>query len=183
MPEHKSPRKIRVLSIVRGVRMRWRFRMFLRGLSIVLGAGFLAFLLSAYGLEASRFSPGAVIGPPDRGMGHRGSTHPLLPGSSPLPKDHRRSGCPLPGGAGTVFGGGYSGCGRGREGWVRPKPFGLPGTAGPAGREGRGQGQGRGLWASDRPTGAVPGIWSAGDHLHRRIPVPLLRPSPESDME
>ena len=62
MPERNSPRKIRVLSIVRSVRMRWRLRMFLRGLSIVLGASFLAFLLSAYGLEASRFSPGAVTG-------------------------------------------------------------------------------------------------------------------------
>jgi hypothetical protein len=31
-----------------------------RGLSIVLGAGFLAFLISAYGLEAARFSPMAV---------------------------------------------------------------------------------------------------------------------------
>ncbi len=62
MPERSSPRKIRVLSIVRSVRMRWRLRMFLRGSSIVLGASFLAFLLSAYGLEATRFSPGAVTG-------------------------------------------------------------------------------------------------------------------------
>ncbi|MBT8396609.1 MAG: DUF4175 domain-containing protein, partial [Gemmatimonadetes bacterium] len=61
MPEHKSPRKIRVLPIIRSVRTRWRLRLFLRGLSIVLGAGFLAFLLSAYGLEAARFSPGSVV--------------------------------------------------------------------------------------------------------------------------
>jgi len=36
--------------------------MVLRGLAITLGAGFLAFLLSAYGLEATRFSPAAVTG-------------------------------------------------------------------------------------------------------------------------
>ena len=40
--------------------MRWRLRMAIRGAGIILGAGFVAFLLSAYGLEAARFSPGAV---------------------------------------------------------------------------------------------------------------------------
>ncbi|MGD2121695.1 MAG: hypothetical protein PVJ76_08120, partial [Gemmatimonadota bacterium] len=57
MPARRS---FRVLPIIRSVRTRWRLRMVLRGLSIVLGAGFLAFLLSAYGLEATRFSPSAV---------------------------------------------------------------------------------------------------------------------------
>jgi len=60
MPDRKSPRKISVLPIIRSVRMRWRFRMAVRGLSLVAGAGFLAFLLSAYGMEALRFSPTAV---------------------------------------------------------------------------------------------------------------------------
>jgi hypothetical protein len=35
--------------------------MFIRGLGIVLASGFVAFLVSAYGLEAARFSPQAVI--------------------------------------------------------------------------------------------------------------------------
>ena len=60
MPDRRSPEKLRVRPILRSLRTRWRFRMLVRGLSIVLAAGFVAFLLSAYGLEAARFSPGAV---------------------------------------------------------------------------------------------------------------------------
>ena len=35
--------------------------MFLRGAAIVLGAGLVVFLISAYGMDRFRFSPGAVL--------------------------------------------------------------------------------------------------------------------------
>ena len=53
-------RHTRILKLVRRVRARWRLRIALRGLSIVLGTGLVAFLFSAYGLEYFRFSPRAV---------------------------------------------------------------------------------------------------------------------------
>ena len=49
-----------ILPIVQNIRRRWRVRIVLRGISITLAAGFAAFLLSAYALEALRFSAGAV---------------------------------------------------------------------------------------------------------------------------
>ena len=60
MPDRRSSPTGRVLPIIRNVRARWRLRMAVRGLSLVLAAGFAAFLLSAFGLEAARFSPLAV---------------------------------------------------------------------------------------------------------------------------
>jgi len=51
----------RVLFMVRRIRRRWRARIAIRGLAIVLGAGLLVFLLSVYGLELSRFSATSVI--------------------------------------------------------------------------------------------------------------------------
>ncbi len=68
-------------------------------LSIVLGAGFLAFLLSAYGLEAARFSPAAVTGLRVVTWGIVLLLTYLLPHQTPLPAGLRRSGGPLPGGA------------------------------------------------------------------------------------
>ena len=50
-----------LVRVVRHVRGRWRLKIAMRGSAIVLGAGILAFLLSAYGLEYFRFSPEAVI--------------------------------------------------------------------------------------------------------------------------
>ena len=50
-----------LVRVVRHVRGRWRLKIAMRGSAIVLGAGTLAFLLSAYGLEYFRFSPSAVI--------------------------------------------------------------------------------------------------------------------------
>ena len=50
-----------LVRVVRHVRGRWRLKIATRGSAIVLGAGTLAFLLSAYGLEYFRFSPAAVI--------------------------------------------------------------------------------------------------------------------------
>ena len=47
--------------VIRRVRNRWRVRIALRGLVIVLGAGLAAFLVSSYGLEFFRFSSGSVV--------------------------------------------------------------------------------------------------------------------------
>jgi len=50
-----------LLRVIRSVRRRWRLRVAVRGLAIVLGAGLLVFLISAYGMDRLRFSPTAVI--------------------------------------------------------------------------------------------------------------------------
>jgi uncharacterized protein DUF4175 len=50
-----------VLRVVRQVRGRWRARIAIRGLAIVLGAGLVAFGLSVFGLEQLRFTPQAVL--------------------------------------------------------------------------------------------------------------------------
>ncbi len=52
----------RVREILGSVRSRWRLRVALRGVAIVLGAGIALFLVSAFGLSALRFSAAAVIG-------------------------------------------------------------------------------------------------------------------------
>ncbi|MGD2067951.1 MAG: hypothetical protein PVI57_04640 [Gemmatimonadota bacterium] len=59
-PAGRVPRGGDVLGIIRRVRRRWRLRILLRGLSITLAAALAAFLLSAWALEAVRFSAGAV---------------------------------------------------------------------------------------------------------------------------
>ncbi|MEJ2539417.1 MAG: hypothetical protein P8188_05525 [Gemmatimonadota bacterium] len=51
----------RLDDLIRRVRRRWRARLLLRGGSIVLAAGLAAVALSVWGLEATRFSPGAVL--------------------------------------------------------------------------------------------------------------------------
>ena len=58
---HKGALHHRVLSMVRQIRRRWRTRIAIRGMAIVLGAGLLAFLLSVYGLEVARFSASSVV--------------------------------------------------------------------------------------------------------------------------
>ena len=58
---HKGILHDRVLAMVRRIRRRWRTRIAVRGMAIVLGAGLLAFLLSVYGLEVSRFSASSVV--------------------------------------------------------------------------------------------------------------------------
>jgi hypothetical protein len=50
-----------LVGVIRRVRNRWRVRIALRGLAIVLAAGLAAFLVSSYGLEFFRFSAGSVI--------------------------------------------------------------------------------------------------------------------------
>ncbi len=51
-----------ILGVIGQVRRRWRLRLLLRGLAIVLAGALVVFLLSATGLEALRFAPGAVTG-------------------------------------------------------------------------------------------------------------------------
>ena len=58
----ESARHEELVQVIRQVRNRWRLKVALRGLAIVVGAGILAFLLSAYGLEYFRFSHAAVMG-------------------------------------------------------------------------------------------------------------------------
>lgn len=60
MSEPETTPGPRVLPIIRSVRRRWRLRIVLRGLALTGGVGFAAFLASAYGLEALRFSATAV---------------------------------------------------------------------------------------------------------------------------
>ncbi len=50
-----------LIGIIRSVRNRWRLRIVLRGLSILLGAGIVSFVISAYGMDYFRFTPTAVI--------------------------------------------------------------------------------------------------------------------------
>jgi len=51
-----------VLEIIRSLRTRWRLRVAFKGLAIVLATGTAGFLLSAFGLNALRFAPPAVLG-------------------------------------------------------------------------------------------------------------------------
>ena len=58
---HRRVLRNRVLAMVRQIRRRWRARIAIRGMAVVLGAGSLAFLLSVYGLEVARFSASSVV--------------------------------------------------------------------------------------------------------------------------
>ena len=50
-----------LLSLIRGVRTRWRWKVVLRSLTVLLGAGVGTVVVAAYGLEQYRFSPPAII--------------------------------------------------------------------------------------------------------------------------
>ncbi len=50
-----------LVGIIHDVRRRWRYKLMLRGAVAVLGLGVVALVLSAWGLEAWRFSPGSII--------------------------------------------------------------------------------------------------------------------------
>ena len=50
-----------VLDIIRSVRTRWRLRILVRGVAIVLTAGLVIFLVASAGLEQFRFSSGAIV--------------------------------------------------------------------------------------------------------------------------
>src|SRR5580765_6172257 len=50
-----------LVDIIHEVRRRWRMKLALRGAMGVAGLGVIILLLSAYGLESWRFTPGAII--------------------------------------------------------------------------------------------------------------------------
>ena len=58
-----TPRSSRedLVRVIRQVRNRWRFKIALRGMAVMVAAGVVAFLMSAYGLEYFRFSAPAII--------------------------------------------------------------------------------------------------------------------------
>ena len=50
-----------LVDVIRQIRNRWRLKLALRGVVVVVGGSLLALLLSASGLEALKFSPAAII--------------------------------------------------------------------------------------------------------------------------
>src|SRR5512134_4168045 len=50
-----------LISVIRQVRTRWRMKLALRGAVGVAGLGALVLLAGAFGLEAARFSAGAIV--------------------------------------------------------------------------------------------------------------------------
>lgn len=50
-----------LLRVIRQVRRRWRLKIALRGAAITVAVAFVAFLLSAWGMDRLAFSPGAVV--------------------------------------------------------------------------------------------------------------------------
>src|SRR5436309_1646343 len=56
-----SGHRAELVEIIRQIRNRWRFKLALRGVVVVVAGSLLVLLLSASGLEALRFSPGAII--------------------------------------------------------------------------------------------------------------------------
>ena len=50
-----------LVRVIRQVRNRWRLKIALRGIAVMVTAGIVAFLMSAYGLEYFRFSAPAII--------------------------------------------------------------------------------------------------------------------------
>ena len=51
-----------ILRAIRQVRNRWRLRVALRGVAVLIAAALGTLLVSSYGLEIFRFSPGAIVG-------------------------------------------------------------------------------------------------------------------------
>jgi len=50
-----------LIAIIRRVRNRWRVRVALRGMAILFALGFLAFAVSAFGMDYFRYSEGSVV--------------------------------------------------------------------------------------------------------------------------
>ena len=61
MLERASENPWDLVATIRQIRRRWRYKLMLRGAVGVLGIGATALALSAWGLEAWRFTPGAII--------------------------------------------------------------------------------------------------------------------------
>ena len=51
-----------ILDAIRQVRNRWRLRVALRGIAVLVAASLGTLLVSSYGLELLRFSPNAIVG-------------------------------------------------------------------------------------------------------------------------
>ena len=58
---HKAMRHTEILRVIDRIRRRWRTRIAMRGMAVVLGASLMAFLISVYGLELFRFSATSVV--------------------------------------------------------------------------------------------------------------------------
>ena len=61
MTEPNPTHRDELLRIIRSVRTRWRWKVALRSLTVLLGAGVLTLLVAAAGLEWFRFSPAAIV--------------------------------------------------------------------------------------------------------------------------
>ena len=53
--------RVEILRAIRHVRNRWRLRVALRGVAVLVAAALGTLLISSYGLELFRFSPGAIV--------------------------------------------------------------------------------------------------------------------------
>src|SRR5262245_15135214 len=56
-----ASQRAELVEVIRKIRSRWRLKLALRGVVVVVGGSLLALLLSASGLEALRFSASAII--------------------------------------------------------------------------------------------------------------------------
>jgi hypothetical protein len=61
MTPSPSPHREELLRIIREVRARWRWKIALSSVTVLVGAAILTVLAAAYGLEAWRFSPSAIV--------------------------------------------------------------------------------------------------------------------------
>lgn len=61
MPPHDSSERDKLLHVIRQVRGRWRWRVVLRSLTVLLGAAVITVLAAAWGLERWRFRPEAIV--------------------------------------------------------------------------------------------------------------------------
>ena len=57
----ESQDRSELTSIIHQIRKRWRMKLAMRGAAFVVAGGVLALLISAYGLERLKFSPGSII--------------------------------------------------------------------------------------------------------------------------
>ncbi|MFB3853784.1 MAG: DUF4175 family protein [Vicinamibacterales bacterium] len=61
MTQGPSPYRERLLEIIRSVRGRWRRKIVLRSLTVLIGAAILTLMAASFGLEQFRFSAGAIV--------------------------------------------------------------------------------------------------------------------------
>jgi hypothetical protein len=61
MTKVSLPEREKLVRVIREVRSRWRWKVVLRSLSVLAGAGIATVLLAALGLERFRFTPAAIV--------------------------------------------------------------------------------------------------------------------------